>query len=803
MRCLLLLLLCVPILARGAGAVYVMDLPVRVDSVKAGSVTATIRDMKLVSIHRDSFMKMADGYLSSRTISAVSGLADADGNIAVEKIHRQGLTIRFDPARLEIVLSPTEQQRKLRTLAPYALGGGGLATPGSALSAYINYNLSKSYVHQSRFAPTGAVPLTGYLDGAFQFGFAGTAALEWQALYDAGRDQAWTRGDTRLVVDDQPRAIRYALGDLSYQTTEFQGGPNLLGFSAERRYGALQPFNIISSAGQQSFSIQQTSRVDVYVNGVLQTTRRLLPGRYNLSDFAFSEGLNDVELVITDDFGRVQRLSYSLFLDSTLLKAGISEFSFNAGYQRQNQTAPGIDYDFGAPAFSGFYRYGITSNLTLGAQLQADETHRIYGTEGVFGTAIGTFGTTVSASESPDYGSALGASARWKYEIPIAQLLSPLTLQWTSIYLGKDFLPLGQDEPIATFRTQHQLRLSSQLPGSVFFSLSYRQADAYPTEGVDEKGVGLSLSHSFDPVNVNLNLDHVHADSDETSVLLNVSVPLGTSRQIRGYYDRQGKKLGVEYSDYPVNVAGDLSGTFRAERDWQGGEEHQLTGTLNYTANRYIAQLEHDFSEQGFFDGQSEERSRLNLAGALVFADGTAALSRPVYDAFALVKRHPSLSDSEILVNPTPQGATAIADDFGPAVVPSLMSYRAQDLFWRATRLPAGYDMGNTERKFTPAYKSGFAYTAGSAASVIAMGSAVTVDGQPIALQSGVIKPADGREFPERQTFTNRQGRFVIQKLEPGRYRLSFSSGATGTFSIPEGAIGYVNLGIVKLGDSP
>lgn len=798
MRQLLAMLLSIPMFAAAAGSVYVMDLPMRMDDREIGTVTVGILGMELEYVQADSFSAAVKPHLNTQTLEAIAGLADPEGRISVERIRERGLALEFEPASLQLVLSPGRAQRAVRDMRGRAPGRSGVARSEASVAAVLNYNLTQDYVHQSRFEE-GREPLRGVLDGAINLGFLGPVALESEVFYEEDEGETWRRGNSRLVVDDQARAIRYSAGDVFYQSGEFQGAPGLLGLSAERRYGVLQPFNIVTSSGQQTFFIDQTSRVDVYVNGIYQTSQRLAPGQYNLSDFAFADGLNDIELVVTDNFGRVERIGFSLFLDNNLLKPGVSEFSINAGVRRDPDSIEGIDYDYDRPAASGFFRYGVTEEVTLGVQAQGEEDLSVYGLEGIWGTPVGVFSTTGSYSNSEQFDEAVGAAGRWEYEVSVPGLTQPLSMQWATIYNEENYLSLGQDEPANVFEFQHQVRLASSLPWNTYFSVGYRQAKAFdPIE--DESAVSLSVSKRFDWFNVNVFLDYVESEEDEVNALVNLSVPLGRGRQIRATYNRQQKTTGLQYSDYPVNAVHDLAGSIGIERDTLDMEEHRVSGALDYTGNRFVARIDHDYNQEGFFDGETEERTRAELGGALVFADGTVALSRPVFDAFAIVERHESLADTDIVVNETPYGPSAIANDFGPAVVPDLSSYRDQQVYWEAERPPAGYDMGDVGRRLTPNYKSGAVYMAGSSASVIAIGTVVVEDDQDVALKTLVVKPADGREFPERQTFTNRNGRFVVQKLEPGRYSITMSNGLQGVFTVPEEAIGYVELGQVKLG---
>ncbi|WP_158007616.1 fimbria/pilus outer membrane usher protein [Marinobacter sp. X15-166B] len=766
-----------------------------IDEFEVGAVTVGLKGMNLMFVDGASFVRVVENHLEPAFLAAILAESDEGGDISVEGFEKAGLGIDFNQATLKVAIRPTEAQRKLKSVSSARRSTAFAADSLANISAYMNYNINQGYVHQSGLSEKGAQPLRGFLDGALNFGFLGPVTLEWAAVYDEEEEVSWARDETRLIIDDQSNAIRYAFGDVSYQSGEFQGAPNLLGMSIERLYQTLQPFNNITATGQQTFTVDKASRVEVFVNGILQSTQRLTPGRYNLSDFSFAEGLNDIELLVTDDLGRVEKISYSLFLDSSLLKRGISEFSLNAGYRRQEGFQQKIAYDFDRPAASGFYRYGITNNLTAGVQIQGEQDLKIYGIETLVGTPIGTFGVTASSSESETSGRASAGAARWKTALPDSGSIRAVSVQFASIFNERNYMSLGQDDPNSTYRYQHQARVSGALPGDVFIGLAVRKAQAHQHRGADEKGVSISLSRRFRWFTSNVFIDHVESDEDETSIFAGISVPLGNGRQLRGRYDRLRKTTGLNYSDFPVNVVGDWSGSAEIVRVTQNEEEHRASGSLSYTANRFVAGATHDYAQEGFFEGETEERTLLEFSGAFVITDGHAALSRPVYDAFVLVTRHQTLSDTKILVNETLAGPTAIANNFGSAVIPSISSYRKQEISWRADNLPSGYDLGNTNHHVVATYKSGSHFTAGSGANVVAIGTVASAAN--MALKAGIVRPTDGRDFPDRQTFTNRNGRFVVQKLEPGTYEIDFGSGRKAQFSIPADQVGYMDLGTI------
>ncbi|WP_072822194.1 fimbria/pilus outer membrane usher protein [Modicisalibacter ilicicola] len=769
-------------------------MPASIDEQVIGDLTVGIADNALVFVQRTSWNDIAVEHFQGEFLRRLESASSGD-RISMAEFARAGLDMEFDPRRLLVILRPTQEQRVVKrlNLAPGMPDLTNVDRGRHPLTAYVNLRAVEDYV-DSDLEPSGRQPLTLSLDGGVRaFGADGTA-LEWSAFYDEEDERRWKRGETRLVHDDVERAIRYSAGDIFYQSAEFQGAPSLLGFSVERQFSALQPFRVVTSTGQQTFTITRPSRVEVYVNDVLQSIQRLSPGRYNVSDFAFTDGLNDVRVVVEDDAGRRQTFNYSLFLDAILLDEGISEFSVNAGYQRADDFSETIEYDHDAPAWSGYYRQGITPDLTLGANYQGDQTLDVGGVEAVLGTRTGIFSGSFNASQAEEHGSGRAGTLRWNYEFDLFGTRRPQELSLASIYSSENFQSLGQDEPSATFRWQNLIRLSSQLGDTAYGSITARQGVAHSSRGADETGVGLSISKRFGRLTTSIRAEYIDGEAEETDLFLSVSLPLGSSQTWRSSYTDTDNRLRTEWSTMPRNVVGDLSGSIGVETADQGS---RLLGDVTYRGNRFIARARHDYLQEGLFEDNTGQFTRVQFETGIATAEGKLAMGRPVSNAFAIVDRHESLSRTRILVNETSDGPVAIADGFGPALVPGLESYRIQNLLWRAEAPPVGYDMGDVHERIFPAYRGGFSYQAGSAASIIAMGRLLGADDAPVSLIAGTLHAADGRTFEPLSTFTNRKGRFVLQGLEPGDYEARFNTEPLSTihFSVSSDASGYIELG--------
>ena len=665
---------------------FVLDLPVSMDGRTVGQMTVVVGNDGLAAIDAASWQAFGPRQFAS---DAVQGIADraVAGRIPVAAFDEAGLELRYDPARLVLHLQPGDDQRAMRSLsmqAHQALGFSSAESDEGRFASYVNLRALQDRVG-------GDSNHRLLVDGASRiFGPRGVA-MEWSAVYDESAARDWTRGEVRLIHDDPTRAIRYTAGDVAFMTTEFQGAVPLLGFSMERRFATLLPTRTVASTGPRSFVLSRPSRVTIFINGAMQRTFQLDPGRYGLSDFATIDGANDVRVEVVDDTGEREVFEFTLFLDATLLRPGETEFSVNAGYRREDDAEARIDYDFDRPAWSGFLRYGLTEYATVGASYQGEQGLDVLGIEGVATSPVGTFATSLSESRSNRFGSGRAATARWSYDFGGRHGQGSRRLDLSTIHYSRDYHPLGLEEPFNAFSMQAQARLATMLPFGTAGAIHARHARARDPDDRDETRMGVILSRRFGRVSATLGVERLRGREDDVRGYINLLIPLGRDRSVAASWQSLDNLSRLQWSHYPTERVGNVSGSIGAEHSDLG---HTAMADVAYVGNRFVARLDHDTAWSDLDRRDSTQRTRLQFDTAVAFVDGQVAVGRPITDAFAIVSRHRTLRGSKVLVDPTEDGPLAIADRFGPALVPRVLSYRPRQLSWDARDLPDGYDLG-------------------------------------------------------------------------------------------------------------
>lgn len=389
--------------------------------------------------------------------------------------------------------------------------------------------------------------------------------LENEASFGTGEGGAFRRDGTRVVYDDLPRLQRYVAGDLLPQGRGFQGVQDIAGLSVERTYGLLDPQQNVAPRGGRSFTLERESTVEAFVNGRVVRTLRLQPGTYDVSDFPFVSGANDVDVVIQDSTGRREVLSFSIFIDRTQLAPGLSEYGAYLGVAT-NRLGDSISYD-GGFAGSAFYRRGISENLTLGANGQFSDRGALVGVEGVWGSALGTIGGDLAVSQID------GAGAGWAVNLTYERLIQDAgggsSLSATVEARSRRFGAPSQLAPDNRYLLNAAVAYNRSFGDSQFAGVQLRYSyarDGFENEGTIRATYGRRLTET---TNVILDVDY-STGGFASGAAFRVAVVrrFGATGSLRAEIDSQSERgrIGYQTSGGRGVGAWSLAGTLKAAR---------------------------------------------------------------------------------------------------------------------------------------------------------------------------------------------------------------------------------------------
>jgi outer membrane usher protein len=184
------------------------------------------------------------------------------------------------------------------------------------------------------------------------------------------------RLDTNWVVDRPDSMTSLRLGDgISSGTTNarpvrFAGVQYATSF-------ATQPGFVTMPLRSVSGSAAVPSVIDIYVNNVLQGSKEVTPGPFDITGVPLQSGGGNIQLVVRDLLGRQIITDHNYYASSQLLRKGLSEFSYEAGLLRRNFGTRSVDY--GGPMASVVHRYGLNDQVTVEGVAQASRSTQVAG----------------------------------------------------------------------------------------------------------------------------------------------------------------------------------------------------------------------------------------------------------------------------------------------------------------------------------------------------------------------------------------------------------------------------------------
>jgi outer membrane usher protein len=781
---------------------YNLTLPLIFQGSYLGDVPVSASVDGDISVNVERFIGLLGQRLSADTVKHLKDAAGGQQVVGIGAFTPAGITVSYDTAKLELhVTIPLERQG------------------GQAISAFERADLGQpSAVTINPAAFSGSLILTarqGFVwspsvaEGWDPFRLSGDVSLNFfgkegaylfaQGEYDEASGDPWHRGNVVLIHDNTDAALRSSIGDVTPVPAGFQSSPILGGISIQRQFGELQPFRNVRPSGLFRFTLDNPSTIDVVVNGATIRTLRLDAGQYDLKDFPLFNGLNDVELYTVDEFGRRLVAAFSQFFNTRLLSQGVAEFGATVGVPQLRGSADEITYDRDRPALSVYGRIGLTDDITVGANVQADKQQWLAGAEMGWASPVGNLGLVAGWSEIADL--ATGSSYLVSYDLSADELwfLKDPQLNLSYLYTSESFASLGTLMPSEPREAEWRGRLHLRLPLDLGLGLSGSHSEGRDSEP-DETRYGVSVNFNLGLFDLTASNEYTERNGviDDNRLLLSLSMPLSERENVRATYDSNNDQLQAEYARFQRNELGDYGIRVAALKD-----RDRLTGTgeIAYNANRFDVLLQHDaIADAGMTEIQSQ-RTSYTVSTQLSFAGDAVALGRPVGQRFAIIAAHDTLDDNAVGVsqNRASTRRTAEADFFGPALVAAGSAYQPQSVYVDVENLPAGYDAGNGQYELLPGVASGYAVTVGSDASHVVMGNLVDAGGKPLALLGGEIRSKDRAGIKPVLVFTNSAGRFFAEGLAPGKYDMVLGAelDIVVPLAVPEDSTGVIDVGTI------
>ncbi len=522
------------------------------------------------------------------------------------------------------------------------------------------------------------------------------------------------RINTNLSIDNRDNLTRLTLGDAIANAGVLGGASQIAGISYAKNF-SINPY-FTPFPGQRFAGVVNTpSTADVYVNGLLVRTVDLPPGPFNLQNLPALSGAGSTRVVVRNAFGLTQELGAPYYLDTHVLQRGLSDFSYTAGFERELGASSFGSYD--GLAGVARHRYGFTDTLTAGGFVAADKNKVAGGPEITVTLPVGTL--ALSGAGSTQQGTP-GSSASVQYAYQSVRF----SVGGAYTYMSPHYATVGLDRD--DDRAIHQFSaFAGTHVGAIDLSLNANE-QTFRDTGTNRQINLTSSTRLADRFNLALTLSHgktVGAPADN-GVFLSLTMAIGrdTTTTASANYDRDGATGAVQ-----VQKSRPVGEGWAYLAQASAGQRAVDIADVQYQGHYGLYEVD-------TMHNQGQTTTTLSAAGAVTFIGGDAYFTRPIQDAYGLI-RVPDLAGVTGYLSHQDVGKT---DADGNLLVPSLLSYYGNQIGIEPQDIPLDYSVAETDRTIAPFYRGG-AVVAFPVKKLQAFQGTVTLD-----IQGKAIVPAYG-----------------------------------------------------------
>ncbi len=628
-----------------------------------------------------------------------------------------GASARIEALRQQLIVTIPAQlfEASAMTLA----GAGGTVLSPPIWSGFANYDL---FGFSSRSANYGS--------GLFEIGTSG-AYGSGVATVLANTSKLAGTSDRAVLLDadwryDEPTGPRTLILGTAVSAAGAWG--RSLRFSGVQ-YGtnfSLRPDLITYPLPTFPGSAAVPSTVDVLINGSRVGAEHVPPGPFSIANVPVVTGAGEVQLVVRDAFGQERVVTQPFYASRQLLKPGLEDFSVSVGVERLNY---GIEsFDHGSGFASGYWRRGLTDQVTVEALGIADGTARVLGATvdfvpGLYGVV--TLGAAGSGSAAG--GGWLGLAG---YEYQGRRLNVGLRSLWASA----DFRMPGDNgspplERLALANVGYNLGAA----GTVGIAWIDQQNRGQPAVTTTTASYSANLSTRLSLV---MTVSRIHATTSQTTAYATLIFTLDDKTWAAA--DVQAARAGG--STHTIGGA-----TLQRTLGIGEGYGYRLRATTDeqYQAGAVYAG---PYGRYGvdFASARGVSAVRGEIAGGVGTADGVVFAARPIVDSFGVV-RVDNAKGVAIYQNGAFAGRT---DDDGIAVLTQLYPYLRNRITIDDRDVPIEITLDAKERYVAPYYRSGVLIDFGARRALNALLEVRLADGAPLPAGAEVRRAAGAATYP-------------------------------------------------------
>ncbi|MCI2292642.1 fimbria/pilus outer membrane usher protein [Enterobacter sp. I4] len=420
------------------------------------------------------------------------------------------------------------------------------AQPISALTLGYALYASESEGKRQLNAQT-MLTASGMLPGTFSSSFSSHAGEE----NSAGRP-AHTRLETRWQRDNTDSLTSLALGDSITTGTRWSRQVRFGGLHWARNF-ELNPQLNTEPRSRYSDTAVLPSTVDLYIDGLKQSSQRVTPGDFLLDTLPSFTGSGQAQVVITDINGQRRTVQLDLYGAPGMLAEGLSSGSLDIGWMRQNYALRSNDYA-ASPMLDAGWRYGVNNQLTMALHTEQQRKLRNVGAgaDWLISPATGILSPHIALSDSP-YGKGMQWGLGWQWSG------NGTGISASTVRTDAAFADNARMSGAVPVRRSDSVWVSHAVPHVGTLGAGWVQQHF---QGNTQRYLNASWTVSL-PAHLSSTLSYTRSFTDSSSnVQLMLSVPFGHHDTLSAQASRESPRM--DYRHQPDNQAGGWS--------WQLGQ---------------------------------------------------------------------------------------------------------------------------------------------------------------------------------------------------------------------------------------
>ncbi len=652
--------------------------------------------------------------------------------------------------------------------------------------------------------------------------------MQSEIRYNGSQPDPLSWSSARVVKDVPRHKVRVMLGDSASPNLAIalERPPMASGFQQTLfgvRVNQLRRF--LSSPDQQNtfrqpITVSEDARIEVFINGRSVFSQIVLPGKYELKDFPFQMGRNEVLIQVFGYDGLIEEMEAEFFYNPSLLPKGEKRYQVASGYPYVGGTStPQIDFTNRTNV--AYLRYGISNQVGATGYVQTVQNRALVGMMGeyAFKSNIISMEAVRSRNLQDQTGQALRVQAYssntkfFGHQFSFLPTFYTVNLQMMSEEFDPTLMGTSSNKVIRSISPSMAWQVSSacqvQLSGmsnkrlnetstrSFKLRTFYRaqqwnlNASIEHTSGLEQNEVTLFTSATWRPKGQPRNRysHRYNTDTKQHSVMASMrpeETPNLNYQWNTNYVDmRNTSHIGtVQYQSLAHNVTTQVSRMGNV-----GNRTHEVA--VDYFGPRALADISHTR-----YQGRGGVTS-IQLNNALAVVGQYWGISRPISNSFAILyPNNEAMKDGKINFS-----SGSILDKYSAAVVPNVGNYRDFEVEVDTAEMPLGLDLGAQKYRLYGSLNSGQAIPVGKPGGVLmARATLQKPDGTPFDLNVGSFVYSEDPELRVR-FFTNQSGGLFVSGLIAGTYTIELLGDAYAplTVEVPKVEDAPIDLGTLTL----